>query len=454
MTTSDNNLACAPLGRLFLKLALPCVVAQLVNALYNIVDRIYIGHLTASGSLALAGLGICYPIIAIISAFAELIGRGGAPRASIAMGADKEEDAQNILSNCFSSMVVVSVALMILLEVFAKKLLFAFGATEASLPYAMAYLRIYALGTVFVHQTLSMNYFIAAQGFAVESMKTTLIGAIVNIVLDPIFIFVFKMGVQGAALASVTAQFCSAVWVILFLVGKKTRLRIQKKYIIPKLKVLLPVLSLGISPFIMVTTESAVQSSFNIQMRAYGGEDCDTLIAGIGIMLTVMQISMLIPQSLGQGAQPIISYNYGAGNYDRIKKTFFILLFSTGIIMIPTTIICALIPSAFGKIFSTDAATIAVVEKYLPLFMAGLGICCILSSCQMSFIALGQAVRSLCIAILRKLVLLIPLMFILPHFMGIGGIIASEPIADVGASITAGIVFWLFSRKLFKKKIV
>jgi Na+-driven multidrug efflux pump len=295
-----------------------------------------------------------------------------------------------------------------------------------------------------------MNYFIAAQGFAVESMKTTLIGAIINIILDPICIFVLKMGVQGAALASITAQFCSAVWVVLFLIGKKTKLRIQKRYLMPKLNVLLPVLSLGISPFIMVTTESAVQSSFNIQMRAYGGNNCDTLIAGIGIMLTVMQISMLIPQSLGQGAQPIISFNYGAGNYKRIKSTFFILLFGTAVVMIPTTIICAIVPEFFGKIFSTDTATIAVVKKYLPVFMAGLGICCVLTTCQMSFMALGQAVRSLCIAILRKLVLLIPLMFILPHFIGIDGIIMSEPIADIGAAITAGVVFWLFSRKIFK----
>lgn len=448
-SAKENELATAPVGKLLFKLAVPCVAAQVVNALYNLVDRIYIGHLPETGSLALAALGICYPIIMVISAFAALIGNGGAPRASIAMGSDREEDAQRILGTCFTTMVIVSLALTGIFEAAARPMLIAFGATEAMLPHALSYLRVYLMGTLSVQLTLSMNAFITAQGFTTVSMKTTLIGAVINIILDPIFIFLLNMGVRGAALASVLAQTCSAVWVMVFLLGKRTHLRIQRSYMIPRLKILLPVLALGIAPFIMQATESAVQSCFNIQMRAYGGAEADTLIAGTSIMLSTLQFIILPAMGLGQGAQPITSFNYGAGCYDRVKTNFFLLLRSCAIYMMILVGLCVIYPGAVGSVFTSDEATLAVVKEWMPTFIIGMGTCWMLFACQNTFLALGQAVRSLCIAMLRKILLLIPLIFLLPCFLGVRGIILAEPIADVCASVAAITVFWQFSRKIF-----
>ena len=452
MSEQERELATAPISKLLFKLAVPCVAAQVINALYNIVDRIYIGHLPGEGRLALGALGICYPIIMMISAFAALVGNGGAPRASIALGRGHEQKAQEILNNCVTAMVCLSVVLFGLFSIFAEPLLRLFGATESMLPYALDYLRIYLLGTVSVQITLSMNAFITAQGFTNVSMFTTLIGAVLNIVLDPIFIFTLHMGVQGAALASVISQTVSAVWVLCFLVGKTTKLKIQKQFLRPKMSVLLPVFALGVSPFVMQITESAVQSCFNIQMRAYGGADAETLISAVSIMLSILQFSSLPCSGLGQGAQPITSFNYGAGQYSRVRENFFLFLRVNAIYLISFVTLGVLFPGLFARIFTTDAEVIALVSHYLPRFLFGMYFFCLLNTCQNTFVALGQATRSMCIAMLRKIVLLIPLMFLLPHWLGIDGIILAEPVADVVASCTAAVVFYFFSKTIFRKE--
>ena len=440
MQNDKNFLGTAPIGKLLLKLSIPTVIAQLINMLYNVVDRIYIGHIPGSGALALTGVGVCMPIIMIVTAFAALISSGGAPRASICMGKQDNKSAEQILGNCFSLQIVVSIVLTVVLLIWNKDLLMVFGASKNTLGYATDYMRIYALGTLFVQLTLGMNAFITAQGFTTTSMVSVLIGAICNITLDPVFIFVFNMGVKGAALATVLSQAISTIWVVVFLSGKKTQLHLRKKYMGLKPKVFLPCVALGLATFIMQASESVVTVCFNSSLLHYGG---DIAVGAMTILTSVMQFAMLPLQGIAQGSQPIASYNYGAKNADRVKKTFRLLVITC---LTYSTLLWAavqIIPKVFVSIFTSDAKLVAFTAPMLKIYLGGLFLFGIQIACQITFTSLGKAVNSIIVAVVRKFVLLLPLIYIMPHVVSNPtiGVYMAEPIADIIAVLFTSVLF-------------
>ena len=440
MQNDKNFLGTAPIGKLLLKLSIPTVIAQLINMLYNVVDRMYIGHIPGEGSLALTGVGVCMPIIMIVTAFAALISSGGAPRASICMGKQDNKSAEQILGNCFSLQIVVSIVLTVVLLIWNKDLLMAFGASKNTLGYATDYMRIYALGTLFVQLTLGMNAFITAQGFTTTSMVSVLIGAICNITLDPVFIFVFNMGVKGAALATVLSQAISTIWVVVFLSGKKTQLHLRKKYMGLKPKVFLPCVALGLATFIMQASESVVTVCFNSSLLHYGG---DIAVGAMTILTSVMQFAMLPLQGIAQGSQPIASYNYGAKNADRVKKTFRLLVITC---LTYSTLLWAavqIIPKVFVSIFTSDAKLVAFTAPMLKIYLGGLFLFGIQIACQITFTSLGKAVNSIIVAVVRKFVLLLPLIYIMPHVVSNPtiGVYMAEPIADIIAVLFTSVLF-------------
>ena len=440
MQNDKNFLGTAPIGKLLLKLSIPTVIAQLINMLYNVVDRIYIGHIPGEGSLALTGVGVCMPIIMIVTAFAALISSGGAPRASICMGKQDNKSAEQILGNCFSLQIVVSIVLTVVLLIWNKDLLMAFGASKNTLGYATDYMRIYALGTLFVQLTLGMNAFITAQGFTTTSMVSVLIGAICNITLDPVFIFVFNMGVKGAALATVLSQAISTIWVVVFLSGKKTQLHLRKKYMGLKPKIFLPCVALGLATFIMQASESVVTVCFNSSLLHYGG---DIAVGAMTILTSVMQFAMLPLQGIAQGSQPIASYNYGAKNADRVKKTFRLLVITC---LTYSTLLWAavqIIPKVFVSIFTSDAKLVAFTAPMLKIYLGGLFLFGIQIACQITFTSLGKAVNSIIVAVMRKFVLLLPLIYIMPHVVSnlTIGVYMAEPIADIIAVLFTSVLF-------------
>lgn len=440
MQNDKNFLGTAPIGKLLLKLSIPTVIAQLINMLYSVVDRIYIGHIPGEGSLALTGVGVCMPIIMIVTAFAALISSGGAPRASICMGKQDNKSAEQILGNCFSLQIVVSIVLTVVLLIWNKDLLMVFGASKNTLGYATDYMRIYALGTLFVQLTLGMNAFITAQGFTTTSMVSVLIGAICNITLDPVFIFVFNMGVKGAALATVLSQAISTIWVVVFLSGKKTQLHLRKKYMGLKPKVFLPCVALGLATFIMQASESVVTVCFNSSLLHYGG---DIAVGAMTILTSVMQFAMLPLQGIAQGSQPIASYNYGAKNADRVKKTFRLLVITC---LTYSTLLWAavqIIPKVFVSIFTSDAKLVAFTAPMLKIYLGGLFLFGIQIACQITFTSLGKAVNSIIVAVVRKFVLLLPLIYIMPHVVSNPtiGVYIAEPIADIIAVLFTSVLF-------------
>ena len=449
-TKQDGRLGTEKIGKLMLELALPSVLAQIVNVLYNIVDRIYIGHIPNVGSLALTGVGVCMPLIMIVTAFAALVSTGGAPRASICMGKGDKDSAENILGNCFAMQIIVSLILTVILLFGNRAFLMAFGASENTIEYAVSYMNIYAIGTIFVQLTLGMNSFITAQGFAKTGMCSVLIGAVINIILDPIFIFGFHLGVRGAALATILSQTCSCIWVLSFLFGKKTTLRIQRKYMHLKPSVFLPTLALGLATFIMQSSESVISVCFNSSLLKYGG---DIAVGAMTILTSVMQFAMLPLQGLGQGAQPIISYNYGAKNVSRVKSAFKLLLkvdLAYAAILWLTVLI---FPRAFASLFTTDAALLDYTGSALRIYFAVLVIFGIQMACQMTFTSLGKAAASITVAVMRKFVLLIPLIYIMPHILSSNQTMAvymAEPIADTLAVTFTAILFSFQFRKALK----
>lgn len=440
MQDNRNFLGTEPIGKLLLKLSIPTVIAQLINMLYNIVDRIYIGHIPGEGSLALTGVGVCMPIIMIVSAFAALVSSGGAPRASIYMGRQDNDSAEQILGNCFSLQIVVSLFLTVILLIFGKDLLLAFGASENTIGYATDYMWIYAFGTLFVQLTLGMNAFVTAQGFTKISMFSVLIGAICNIVLDPVFIFGFHMGVKGAALATVLSQAISTIWVVLFLCGKKTQICLRKACLPLKAKVIVPCVMLGLAAFIMQASESVVSVCFNSSLLRYGG---DIAVGAMTILTSVMQFAMLPLQGIAQGAQPVSSYNYGARNADRVKKTFRLLLITCLTYSVLLWAAVELIPGAFVSIFTSDAALVSFTAPMLRVYLGGLFLFGIQIACQMTFTSLGKAVNSIVVAVVRKFVLLIPLIYIMPHLVSnkTVGVYMAEPIADIIAVLFTSVLF-------------
>lgn len=439
------------IGGLLFKLALPAILAQVINLLYNLVDRMYIGHIAKVGSVALTGLGVTMPFIMCVSAFAALVSMGGAPRASIMMGRGNQEEAERILGNCTSMLVIVAVIVTAVSQIWGTDILMLFGASESTLPYAWAYMQIYSIGTIFVQLALGLNAFINAQGFAKIGMLTVVIGAVCNIVLDPIFIFGLHMGVRGAALATIISQGISCVWIVRFLLGRQTTLRIRKENLRIRPKTVGPCIALGVAPFIMQFTESVLNICFNTSLLKYGG---DVAVGAMTILSSVMQMSMLPIQGLTQGAQPIIGFNYGAKKMDRVKKTFRLLLLSCVTFTAVIWLICMLLPQAFILIFTDQAELIAFTKWAMRIYMAVSLIFGVQISCQQTFIALGNAKTSVFLALLRKVLLLIPLIYILPAFVEdkLMAVFLAEPVADVIAVTTTSILFYRTYRTLGKEK--
>lgn len=440
-----------PLGGLLFKLALPTITAQLINMLYNVVDRVYIGHMEDIGDLALTGVGVCMPLIMIISAFAALVAGGGAPRASIFMGQGDKESAERTMGSCFSLQCILSVALTVIMLIFHRPLLLAFGASENTIKYAADYMQIYSIGTIFVQLTLGMNAYITAQGFAKMGMITVVIGAVANIALDPLFIFGFDMGVRGAALATVISQAISCVWVVLFLASKRSILRLKLSTLKIDMKMVLPCIALGSAHFIMQASESVISVCFNSSLLGYGG---DIAVGAMTILTSVMQFAMLPLQGLAQGAQPIISYNYGAKNRDRVKGIFRLLLTCSLVYSLTIWAAVMLFPRGFASIFTSDAALLDFTQSALRIYCAVLGIFGIQIACQMTFVSLGKAVSSMAVAIMRKFVLLLPLIYIVPAFFDEGmkttGVYLAEPVADFLAVTFTVILFTVQFKKALK----
>ena len=450
MNNQKEMLGTAPVGRLLLRLALPTVVAQLINMLYNIVDRIYIGHIPEVGDLALTGVGVCMPIIMIVSAFAALVSSGGAPRASIFMGKQDMESANRTLGACFGLQVLVSFLLTAVLLIWNRDLLLAFGASENTISYATDYMSIYAMGTIFVQLTLGMNAFITAQGFAKISMLSVVIGAVTNIILDPILIYGLDMGVRGAALATILSQALSCAWILAFLSGKKTLLRLTPKYMLPTPRIILPCIALGTATFIMQASESVISVCFNSSLLGYGG---DIAVGAMTILTSVMQFALLPSQGIAQGAQPILSFNYGARNAERVRKTYKILLKTCLIYSVTVWALVMLMPHVFVSIFTPDAELIAFASKALRIYFSGMVLFGIQIACQMTFVSLGKAASSVTVAVVRKFVLLLPLIYLMPHLLSDRtlGVYLAEPIADLLAVAFTAILFAFQFKKAIQK---
>lgn len=449
--TRKTDMGTGSVKKLMVKMAVPALVGQIVNLLYNIVDRIYIGHIPEIGGAALTGVGLFTPILMLITAFAMLAGSGGAPRAAIAMGRGEKEKAEKIMANCFAVLLILAVILTAALYFAAPWLLRLFGASDATLPYALTYGRIYILGSVFVLIVLGMNTFITTQGFAQFSMLTTVIGAIVNIILDPIFIFAFDMGVAGAAIATVISQTVSALWILRFLTGKKTILKLRMPNMKLESGVILPCLGLGISSFVMISTESVLSVSFTSSLARFGG---DVAVGAMTVLTSINQLITMPLMGICQGGQPLISYNYGAKKLDRVKEAFFCQF---GVCVAYTVLFwlaMMLIPNGFAGIFTSDTALVSYTAWALRIFLAcgfsvGFQI-----SCQQAFMALGQAKISLFMACLRKLILLIPLIFILPNFFRdqAMAVFLAEPVSDFIAAAATTTAFFIFFSKLMKQE--
>ena len=450
MNQDKTFLGTEPIGKLLRQLAIPTVIAQLVNMLYNIVDRIYIGHIPGDGDLALTGVGVCLPLILIVSAFAALVASGGAPRASIYMGKQDHDTAEKILGGCFALQLAVSALLTAVLLLWSRDLLLAFGASENTIGYAASYMQIYAVGTVFVQLTLGLNAFITAQGFAKIGMRTVLIGAVANIVLDPIFIYGLHMGVRGAALATVLSQAVSCVWVVTFLRGKQTLLRLEKASLPIRPRLILPCVALGTATFIMQASESVISVCFNASLLKYGG---DLAVGAMTILSSVMQFAMLPLQGIAQGAQPISSYNFGAGNARRVRQTFRLLLkVCLGYALVLWACI-QLFPGAFARIFTPEPELVAFTAGMLRIYCGALFLMGIQIACQMTFVSIGNAPCSIIVAVLRKFVLLLPLIYLLPHLLAdqTRAVFLAEPVADTIAVTGTVLLFSFQFRKALRK---
>lgn len=440
-----------PIGKLLVKLAFPTVVAQLINMFYNIVDRIYIGHIPKEGAMALTGVGVCMPLILIVSAFAALVSNGGAPRATIFMGQGDKVSAEKTLGNCFFTQIIVSILLTAVLLIGNRSFLMSFGASSNTIEYGVAYMNIYAIGTIFVQLTLGMNAFITAQGFAKTGMLSVLIGAVANIILDPIFIFGFGMGVRGAALATVLSQAMSCIWALSFLLGKKTNLKIQKKYMKLEPGIILPSLALGLSVFIMQASESVISICFNSSLLKYGG---DIAVGAMTILTSVMQFAMLPLQGLGQGAQPIISYNYGAKQVSRVKAAYKLLLKVSVCYATILWMLVMIFPKGFASIFTSNAELLNFTQTALRIYMAVAFLFGVQMACQMTFTSLSNAKASIIVAVMRKFVLLIPLIYIMPQIMKgnqTTAVYMAEPIADTLAVTFTSVLFFFQFRKALQK---
>ncbi len=448
-TTVNQDMGSGSVKKWMVQLAVPALVGQVINLLYNIVDRIYIGHLPEIGGAALTGVGLFTPILMLITAFAMLPGSGGAPRAAIAMGQGDKDRAEKIMANCFSVLMILAVVLTVVFYIFAPRLLRLFGASDVTLPYAVEYGRLYILGSVTVLTVMGMNPFITTQGFARISMLTTVIGAVINIVLDPILMFGFNMGVKGAAIATVLSQLVSALWILKFLTGEKTILKLKVSNMKLRYHIIMPCLALGISTFVMISTESILSVSFTSSLARFGG---DVAVGAMTVLTSINQLMTMPLSGICQGGQPLISFNYGAKKLDRVKEAFFCQF---GVCVAYTTgfwLLLMILPNFFAGIFTNNAAIVEYTAWAIKIFLAlgfsvGFQI-----SCQQAFMALGQAKISLVMALLRKVILLIPLIFILPNFFAdkAFAVFLAEPIADIIAAAVTTFMFFRFFFKLLK----
>ena len=449
----SEQLASAPVTPLLLRLAIPTILAQLVNLLYNIVDRIYIGHMPVVGDIALTGVGLCFPVIYLLSAFAALLGQGGAPRAAIAMGRGDNDEAERILGTCFTSLIVTALLLTAAFQLWGEELLWLFGASEDTIGYALPYMRVYAAGSLFVMLALGMNLFITTQGYTTFSMITVVIGAVLNIVLDPVFIYAFDMGVAGAAWATILSQAVSAAFAVAFFFGKRTKLRLKMAYLLPKPRILGPVLALGFAPFVMQATEALVNVAFNSSLQAYGG---DIPVGCMTVSSTIMQMFWLPSQGIGQGAQPIISYNFGAGNIERVRKAFMTMLVVSIIFIGAGWLAVMLFPGFFIRIFNDSPALVEMGSWTLRVYLAAFFLMALQMSIQQVFVSVGRAKSAVVVASVRKLVLLVPLIYILPHFFEdkVFAVFLAEPVSDFFSVLTATILFLATMRGMLwgKKK--
>lgn len=436
-TDAQKDLATKPIVPLVISLAGPAIVAQAANALYTIVDRLFIAHIPEVGDLAIAGIGICFPITIAVAAFALLVGSGGAPLASIALGKGDVRAAEHILGASAAMLVAISLTLTVLLEFGKVPILDAFGASADTLPYASDFLGVYLLGTVFVQVTLGLNSFISAQGKAKVAMVSVLIGAGMSLILDPVFIFVLDMGVRGAAVANVISQFLSAAWIVAFLASSRSAIRFRATWFRVDATIL-PVLALGASPFVMQLTECAINVVFNTQLERLGGDD---YVAAMTIITSTMQLIYVVNNGLQQGVQPIISYNYGARNHERVRHAYRLGIGLLLVVMSAMVTVIAIIPETIARLFTADAGIIAIVGSMMPLFVCGWGIFGIQCGVQCTLVGLGLAKPSLFLAILRKIILLIPLAFVLPQFMGVTGVFVAEPISDITSALVSIVVF-------------
>lgn len=447
-TDRETLLAEGDLNRLMFSMSVPTIIAQVINILYNIVDRIYIGHIENVGADALTGVGVALPIITLISAFSAFVGMGGAPLSSIWYGKGDKEQAEKILGQGTALLIIFAVILMAVFYIWQEPILLAFGASSDTLLYASEYLSWYLLGTISVELALGLNTYIIAQGNTVIAMTAVLTGAILNIVLDPLFIFVFQMGVKGAAIATVISQTASAVWTLLFLSGRKAVLRIRLRYLRFSFKVAGSICRLGISPFVMRATESLISIVMNRGLQTYGG---DAYVGSLTIMQSVMQLMSAPTSGFTQGVQPIISFNFGAGNYDRVRKVYRRMIAVCETFSFTATSIVIAFPDFFANIFTKDAEIVGIVVDRMPLFMCGMLIFGVQQAIQPTFLALGQAKISLFIACLRKIILLVPLALILPHFLGVNGVYMAEPVSDFISATTAIILFRLNINKILSR---
>lgn len=449
VTDKEQRMATEGIGRLMLSMAIPSVVAQVINILYNIVDRIYIGHIEGVGMEALTGVGVTFPIITLISAFSAFVGAGGAPLASIWLGKGDRKRAEKILGNGVSLLLLFTIFLMLFFYLFQTPLLYLFGASDATIGYASAYINIYLLGTIFVELALGLNTFIISQGQSKVAMAAVLIGAVANITLDPVFIFGLKMGVRGAAYATVISQALSALWTVGFLVGPKSSLTIRLWALKPELRTIGSVMALGVSPFIMRATESLISIVLNNGLQQYGG---DIYVGSLTIMQSVMQMYSAPLGGFTQGVQPIISYNFGAGNFDRVRKLYRWMIGISFGAAAGATLLTMIFPGFFAGMFTNDENLVALVQQVMPLFVCGMLVFGLQQGIQPTFLALGQAKISLFIAIFRKVILLIPLALILPLKFGVMGIYYAEPISDVTSATVATILFLANIKKIVSKE--
>lgn len=447
MNRSEEKLGTEPLGHLMISMGLPTLIAQVINLLYNIVDRIYIGQ--GVGREALTGVGLTLPVITIVSAFSAFAGAGGAPLAAIALGQGNKRKAENILGNVFTMLCTFTVMIMIVFFLIEKPFLYLVGASDFTYPYASAYLRIYLIGTFFVQIVIGLNPFITAQGKSKIAMGSVLIGAALNIILDPIFIFGFHMGVRGAALATILSQCAGAVWVLRFMLSPKTSLRLKKEHLKPNFQLLRSVMSLGISPFIMQSTESLIAVVMSSGLQKYGG---DLYVGSLTILQSIMQLSSTPINGFTQGVQPILSYNFGAGNLKRVKEAYRKIILTTTIVSFSLTVLEMMFPRMLARMFTQDPELVELIGQVAPIFLAGMLIFGIQMGCQTTFMGLGQAKISLFMALLRKVFLLVPLAIIFPMITGnVIGIYYAECTADALAAITCGTVFLLNIRKILTK---